>query len=256
MKGNAIWLADVLSAAGLTVVEHDGWQQRGRGEMGELYGVIAHHTAGPKTDNTPSLPLVRDGRPDLAGPLSQLFLARNGEWHVLAAGRCNHAGHGKWQGVSAGNTAFIGVEAENAGDGKDPWPDIQMDSYERGVAAILLHIGRDAVMVCGHKEFAEPRGRKIDPSFDMVRFREEVEEHMAGEGSIYSPKPQLVDPARAMLRKGDSGEAVKFLQRKLGLDDDGQFGPKTEKAVRAFQAVKKLLVDGRVGPKTWKLLGV
>jgi hypothetical protein len=256
MKGNATWLANVLAAAGLTVIEHDGWQTRGRGEMGELHGVICHHTAGAKTGNAPSLSLVLYGRTDLAGPLSQLFLARNGEFHVLAAGRCNHAGSGSWQGISAGNTGFIGIEAENAGDGKDPWPAEQMDAYARGVAAILKHIGADAVMACGHKEFALPRGRKIDPSFDMIEFRGRVEAKMAnGFGAMTAAVPPEA-PARAMLRKGNTGDSVKFLQRKLGISIDGHFGPKTEAAVRALQGKHGLLVDGLVGPRTWKALGV
>ncbi len=29
-------------------------------------------------------------------------------------------------------------------------------------------------MCCGHKEYAIPRGRKIDPTFDMNKFRENV----------------------------------------------------------------------------------
>ena len=38
------------------------------------------------------------------------------------------------------------------------------------------------------------------------------------------------------------------------LDLDGRFGPKTEKAVRDWQAWHKLEVDGIVGPKTWTSL--
>lgn len=245
------WLADVLRDAGLGVVEEAGWKTHGRGEMGTVAGVLLHHTAGSKTGNTPSLRLVREGRSDLPGPLSQLFLARDGTYHVVGAGRCNHAGAGNWQGAT-GNSCFIGIEAENAGDGKDPWPEIQMDAYERGVAAILLHSGLDDVMAAGHKEYATPRGRKIDPSFDMVEFRGNIEQLMTSGGPRRNVTP--VDPSRSMLRKGDRGESVKLLQAKLGISVDGQFGPGTDKAVRLFQQSKGLVVDGRVGPSTWKAL--
>lgn len=248
------WLADTLRAAGLKVVEEPDWKERGRGDMGNPRGVLAHHTAGPRNGNAPSLRLVRDGRKDLAGPLSQLFLARDGTFHVLAAGRCNHAGVGRWQGVTAGNSDLIGIEAENAGDGKDPWPPEQMDAYIRGVAAILSHLGEDSVMVAGHKEFATPRGRKIDPAFDMVAFRENVGRVMRSEGSPEPVAPAA--PSRSMLRKGDRGKSVELLQVRLGIRADGDFGPATERAVKAFQASKGLAADGLVGPKTWQALGV
>lgn len=247
------WLADVLRAAGLTVVEEDGWKDRGRGPMSTVRGVMLHHTAGSKKGNSPSLRLVRDGRSDLPGPLSQLFLARDGTFHVVGAGRCNHAGAGSWHGAS-GNSAFIGIEAENAGDGTDPWPEVQMDAYERGVAAILTHLGLDDVMAVGHKEYATPRGRKIDPSFDMVEFRENVERLMGSGDARRNVTP--VPPSRVMLRKGDRGQSVVLLQTKLGIAADGQFGPGTDRAVRAFQQSKGLTADGLVGPATWKALGV
>jgi hypothetical protein len=249
------WLADVLKDAGLNVVEVDGWQTRGRGPMGDVRGVLAHHTAGPSRGNSPSLNIVLNGRADLPGPLSQLFLARDGTFHVLAAGRCNHAGKGYWQGVTAGNSSFIGIEAENTGTGKDPWPGVQMNAYIRGVAAILSHIGEDAVMVAGHKEYALPRGRKPDPTFDMVAFRESVEQAMSGKGGRLL-KPKTTDPKRSMLRKGDQGNSVKELQTLLGITADGNFGPATKAAVEDFQRKNRLKVDGLVGPKTWELLGV
>lgn len=247
------WLADVLRAGGCKVEEVPGWKGRGRADMGKVRGVLAHHTAGAIKGDHPSLKLVVEGRSDLPGPLSQLFLARDGTYHVIAAGRCNHAGLGEWQGVTAGNSSFIGIEAENAGTGKDPWPDVQMDAYEAGVAAILLHLGEDAVMVAGHKEYAIPRGRKIDPAFDMVAFREDVETIMAGKSPSF--RPVAVDPLRAMLRKGDRGTSVLKLQAALKITQDGVYGPATEKAVKAFQAANRLKADGLVGPATWEALG-
>lgn len=249
------WLADVLRAAGCKVEERPNWKNAGRAEMGNVKGVLLHHTAGPLKGNAPSLALVEHGRSDLPGPLSHLVLGRDGTFYVVAAGRCNHAGAGEWHGVTAGNSSFIGIEAENAGTGVDPWPEVQMDAYARGVAAILKHIGADDVMAAGHKEYALPRGRKIDPSFDMVAFRANVAAIMGG--ANLGPIPTATDPARAMLRKGDQGNSVRQLQEllKMGLNADGAFGPATDKAVRAFQAAHGLAADGLVGPSTWKALG-
>ena len=53
------------------------------------------------------------------------------------------------------------------------------------------------------------------------------------------------------LKKGSKGEDVKVLQRALGITDDGDFGPGTEKAVKEFQKSHELINDGVVGDKTW-----
>lgn len=58
-----------------------------------------------------------------------------------------------------------------------------------------------------------------------------------------------------LLRRGDAGGAVRWVQWQLvrhgySLAVDGQFGPKTEKAVLAFQIKHSLSPDGIVGPKT------
>ncbi len=59
---------------------------------------------------------------------------------------------------------------------------------------------------------------------------------------------------RPTLRRGAQGEAVKLLQARLRAKVDGDFGPRTEAAVREFQRMKGLVPDGIVGPKTWSLL--
>lgn len=70
-------------------------------------------------------------------------------------------------------------------------------------------------------------------------------------------KPSLKAlPALPVLRKGSIGSEVVRLQRLLKVDDDGDFGPKTERAVILYQQRKGLLVDGRAGPQVWKSLGV
>lgn len=178
MAFSLTWLPAVLLDAGLKVAEQPGWQTRGHGDVGVIRGVMCHHTAGARTGNMPSLHVVTNGRFDLPGPLSQLCLGRDGTFFVVAAGRCNHAGNGNWQGIVTGNTSFIGIEAENTGElhgpRADPWPAVQLDAYRRGVAAILREIKGDAIMCCGHREYALPAGRKPDPTFDMEDFRRQV----------------------------------------------------------------------------------
>ena len=57
-------------------------------------------------------------------------------------------------------------------------------------------------------------------------------------------------PITQTVRLGATGDAVKRVQRKLGLVADGAFGPNTEKAVKAWQSENGLVADGIVGPKT------
>jgi putative chitinase len=59
-----------------------------------------------------------------------------------------------------------------------------------------------------------------------------------------------------LLQRGDNNAEVKQLQAKLGLEPVGNFGPKTEDAVKAFQTKNGLTADGKVGPTTWaKIMG-
>lgn len=260
MTFSLTWLADVLKSAGLKVAPVDGWASRGRGDVGQIMGVLLHHTAGPKTGNMPSLNILINGRSDLPGPLAQLGLGRDGTYYIIAAGKCNHAGQGNWKGVTAGNTNFIGIEAENTGLANDsPWPEAQMDAYHRGAAAILKHIGRGAEFCAGHKEYALPKGRKSDPNFDMNVFRSSVAAIINGTtpAPVLIPSvepPQPLAQGRPTLRRGATGELVRQVQAKVGVAVDGNFGPKTEAAVRVFQGAHDLVPDGIVGPMTWKAL--
>ncbi|MBV9931076.1 MAG: N-acetylmuramoyl-L-alanine amidase [Alphaproteobacteria bacterium] len=254
MAYSLTWLPDVLEQAGLKVAEVPGWKDRGVRDMGAVRGVICHHTAGPKRGNMPSLDVLVHGRPDLHGPLCQLGLGRDGTFYVVAAGCAQHAGPGAWKGVTTGNSSFIGIEAENAGTADDPWPPEQMEAYRRGVAAILAKIGAGAEMCCGHKEYALPKGRKDDPSFGMDDFRAGVAAILSGAAGPKPLIPHIDEGGRRTLRRGMSGDDVKALQAKLGVDADGAFGGATEAAVRSLQREHGLVPDGIVGPKSWAVL--
>jgi putative chitinase len=54
-----------------------------------------------------------------------------------------------------------------------------------------------------------------------------------------------------LLKNGSKGENVKKIQSKLGVDTTGNFGPKTEAAVKAWQKQNGLKDDGIVGQGTW-----
>jgi len=246
------WLPQVLLSAGLKVSEVPGWTDHGRREMGPIAGIVCHHTAGPLKGNMPSLNVLLNGRPDLPGPLSQLGLGRDGTFYVVAAGSSNHAGPGSWCGVS-GNSRFIGIEAENTGLPNDPWPDVQMDAYRRGVAAMLKHLGLPVEACCGHKEYAP--NRKVDPSFDMNLFRAGVSAILNGTGPVRPLIPAADSQNRPTLRRGDRGDAVARAQAAVGVvPADGLFGPLTESSIRKFQAAKGLVPDGIVGPRTWEAI--
>ena len=60
----------------------------------------------------------------------------------------------------------------------------------------------------------------------------------------------------AILKKGLSGEPVKRLQGKLGVEADGTFGPATEKALKDWQVKNGLATDGVAGPDTFMAIGL
>ena len=55
-----------------------------------------------------------------------------------------------------------------------------------------------------------------------------------------------------LLKRGVNNELVKKVQAKLGVEQVGNFGPKTQSAVKNWQASNGLAADGIVGPGTWK----
>lgn len=75
-----------------------------------------------------------------------------------------HAGNAHWKGETAINELSIGIELENANNGRDLYPSAQIAallelSHEK---VAQYHIAPD--MVVRHKDIAVPRGRKSDPA--------------------------------------------------------------------------------------------
>lgn len=226
-------LDDACRRSGLPVLEESGWRTRGHGQMAAVRCVVLHHTAGPSSGDAPSLRVVRDGRPDLRGPLSHLVLARSGAVHVVAAGLCWHTGatHESWQG----NATAIGIEAEHTGTG--PWPAVQYDAYVRLARALADHYRVPYARVLGHREIAKPTGRKPDPTFDLAAFRTALGQSSGGGPGGPDSLPTL--------KVGDQNAAVASLQTWLNRHDwtpdlpllkvDSDYGPATVRVVRAAQ---------------------
>lgn len=166
------WLPGVLHSAGVDVYVMPGAERRTTRTSGlAVRGVVWHHTAtGPNWQDGHVAALLRDGRIDLAGPLAQVGIERDGTWVIVALGRANHNGYGHW-----GNDS-LGLEFYNSGVG-EPWPDVQVESGVRGTAAVLAHLGKPISVVMGHRE-TDPR-RKIDPAgLNMTTIRQRVDAAM------------------------------------------------------------------------------
>jgi hypothetical protein len=170
-----VWLPEVLRNAGLTVNEYPGWRDRGHGDFGSIWGVVAHHTGsyGASARGIAEHPEL--------GLCSQLHLSAEGVYTICGAGVAWHAGMGSYPGLPTNNAnqCTIGIEAAN--DGRSGWSDAQYDAYVRGVAAILDHLGHDSSHVIGHKEWAAASQGKWDPGgIDMDDFRRDVQAHIDG----------------------------------------------------------------------------
>jgi hypothetical protein len=219
------WLAEVLREAGLTVVEHGGWQNRGWQPWEPRFG-IAHATAAPRTQSDQQqVAIVRDGHSTLPGPIANCCVDRQGRWHVLAASGCNTALVG-WAGPAKGigNSGLLGVEACNDNRG-EPWPAAQLDAYARGWAAICRRLGWSASKVVGHKEH-QPND-KSDPSFSMTTFRTRID-HYLKEPNVTGPSAKEIAKAvwqeviehssnSARYWPGEQGKSAKSWQRSHGI---------------------------------------
>lgn len=265
-RGDPTWLADVLRAEGVDVAEFSGWRRRGHGDFKDIRGVMVHHTG----SDFSTAASIAYGRADLAGPLSQLHIGRNGTVTVVAVGVAWHAGVGMypWLPVNMGNWHTIGIECANSGTGpwaphRYNWPDEQYFALVNCCAAISRRLGVPAERTIGHNEYAGRAQGKWDPgAIDMDRLRRDIALQIGASPVITSPRPEVPvgKYADVLLYPGSRGPQVVELQRRLkfayasyagALEITGVFGPETTAAVREFQRrTPGLLIDGIVGPAT------
>lgn len=72
----------------------------------------------------------------------------------------------------------------------------------------------------------------------------------------YEPYNRTAAAGDRVLRMYSRGDDVRVVQRAVGAEDDGAFGPDTTSRVKTYQRAQGLEDDGVVGPLTWgKILG-
>jgi N-acetylmuramoyl-L-alanine amidase len=276
-------LVSALAAEGVTVVEHDGWRTHNRnhkGPWGPVNGVVIHHTV--TTGTAGSVALCYDGRSDLPGPLCHGVITKDGSVHLVGNGRANHAGAGDPDVLAAvvaehgalpaprlrttdGNTHFYGFECVNLGDGKDPWPDAQLDAIAAVSAALCRAHGWSAASVIGHKEWTSA---KDDPrGFTMDALRDRVTARLARHGPAPAHPAYRPFPGAAWFMAGPRSPVVTAMGRRLVAEGCSAYrsgpGPQWTEADRESYAKwqRRLgyagtAADGWPGPASWAALKV
>lgn len=171
--------AKIFTTYGVPYVEHGDWRSRVRPGTFDPEGILIHHTA--STDYDATLKVVTHGRPDLNGPLCNIYVAK-GKCILISAGRANHAGAGASKtlyhlrrneapkgsahdlgypdDLNGGNGLLVGFEILSPGNGT-LLPAMDWDVAVRGATAILKYLGeRHAARIIGHAEWTS---RKVDP---------------------------------------------------------------------------------------------
>ncbi len=164
-----------LESAGLTVVEHDGWETNGYSwSGGKPTGIMQHHTAPPN-------PYPMD-RLDANGQLkANIGTLENGEVHLLAYHACNYSSgtgmssvlekvrncepptaNGNQSGDMGGNSYFWNYENSHPGDGS-PIPAVQLEAIIMSAAIVASHFGLEWCQTISHAEWTS---RKIDPKWN------------------------------------------------------------------------------------------
>jgi GH24 family phage-related lysozyme (muramidase) len=105
------------------------------------------------------------------------------------------------------------------------------------------------------------KGMRLRRSAEATLFEKGLAARTGSDIRVGGEKIVALPDLKNTLKLGSSGEQVVALQKALNSlgyncgPADGDFGARTDAAVRAFQRIAGLTADGVVGPLTWKELG-
>lgn len=132
------------------------------------------------------------------------------------------------------------------------------NSYHlKGMAADIRISGVKPIEIAKYAESAGVKGIGLYPSFVHVDTRDKKSfwySHKQEYRSTFGGREDKVMIELKVLEKGSTGYQVKTIQKLLGLVVDGNFGTRTQTAVKAFQKNNGLTADGIVGKATWNKL--
>lgn len=248
---------------------------------------VAVHWLGPAADSSDVPRLLRGiqsfhmGTRKWADIAYNLAVDQAGDVWVLRGTDVRSAANGD----ATSNSAYVAVVCL-IGEGQEP--SAEMIRGLRDAVALVRHRYPAATVIAGHQDVrpdptacpgptlaAAVRAGDLDPSRAVapdtaipwkVAMAQAAHDGQPIPDPYFSvpgdadpaPPPPPAPPAPApVLRRGDRGDAVRAWQVDLnaytgaGLRADGDFGPATEQATKAFQRfMGGMAVDGIVGPKT------
>ncbi|MGN7136761.1 N-acetylmuramoyl-L-alanine amidase [Streptomyces pseudogriseolus] len=259
----SVFLA-ALHNEGLIVVEVGDWRDHNRnhkGPWGPVHGVMIHHTVTKGSKAT--VDICRKGYSGLPGPLCHGVITKDGRVHLVGYGRANHAGLGDPDVLAAviaeralptdneatvdGNRHFYGFECENLGDGKDPWPNAQVEAIVRVGTALCRHHGWDEESVIRHLDW---QPGKVDPrGLDWSDIKKRIAKRL-GTKTPAAPAPRPTVPKRPVV---DLSELVKAARTNPSMKGT----PVTYAGTRVVEAalvdegvLAKARLDGHFGSDT------
>jgi N-acetylmuramoyl-L-alanine amidase len=96
--------------------------------------------------------------------------------------RAWHAGTSVLEGVPSVNDFSVGIEMVNLNDGRDPYPDAQMQAVAGIIRFLRSRYDIPDSRIVSHAQIAQPQGRKTDPAgFDFDRIRRMAKEGLPEE---------------------------------------------------------------------------
>jgi len=232
------WLAREYRAAGLTVVEIEDWENRGRpastGNFDPDGPSTVHHTGSTSSASNPrpSLSTLIQGRSDLPGPLCQKATDHNGVVILIAAGRANHAGQVGKSGVvgmplgADGNALALGNEVMT--DGTQALTPAQRRSIAIQTAVDLKHFSRGPEYAHRHADISGT-GKWDIGSLTTPELRADVRI------ALNHPEEDFD------MNKDEAKEAFReVLREELGLDSNGKLDLGDGKRRGLGQVLKEL----------------